>query len=78
MFLSRLTHRWDCKECWNQVAKHEDPQKDTEPAKKLKSNLTHASTWKALPEASSNKPIKQDMEASIIAFKRPLLTERVE
>ena len=45
---------------------HEDTQKDSEPAKYLKNNPTHLSTWKVLLPASSIRRIRQNMEASII------------
>ena len=57
---------------------HEDTQKDSEPAKHLKNNPTHSFTWKVLLPASSIRRIRQNMEASIIALKRPSLNERVE
>ena len=57
---------------------HEDTQKYSEPAKILKNNPTHSFTWKVLLPASSIRRIRQNMEASIIALKRPSLNERVE
>ena len=57
---------------------HEDTQKDSEPAKHLKNNLTHSFIWKVLLPASSIRRIRQNMEASMIALKRPSLNERVE
>ena len=57
---------------------HEDTQKDSEPVKHLKNNPTHSFTWKTLLPASSIRRIRQNMEASIIALKRPSLNERVE
>ena len=55
---------------------HEDTQKDSEPAKHLKND--HSFTWKFLLPASSIRCIRQNMEASIIALKRPSLNEQVE
>ena len=56
----------------------EDKQKDSEPAKYLKNNGTHSFTWKVLLLASSIRRIRQNMEASIIALKRPSLNEQAE
>ena len=55
--------------------KREDTQKDSEPAKHLKNNPTHSSTWKVFLPVSS---IRQNMEASIIVLKWPSINERVE
>ena len=57
---------------------HEDTQKYSELEKLLKNNPTHSFTWKVLLPASSIRRIRQNMEASIIALKRPSLNERVE
>ena len=57
---------------------HEDIQKDSEPVKHLKNNSTHSFTWKILLPASAIRRIRQNMEASIIALKRPSLNERAE
>ena len=58
--------------------KHEDTQKDSEPAKHLKNNLTYSFTWKVLLPASTSRHIRQNMEASIITLKQPSLNEQVE
>ena len=58
---------------------HEDTQEqDSEPAKHLKNNSTHSFTRKVLLPASSNRCIRQNMEALIIALKRPSLNKRAE
>ena len=58
---------------------HEDTQKDSEPAKYLQNSPTHSFTWKNLIiKASSNRHIRQNMEASIITLKQPSLNEQVE
>ena len=57
---------------------HEDTQKYSELEKLLKNNPTHSFTWKVLLPASSIRRIRQNMEASTIALKRPSLNERVE
>ena len=62
----------------NRWQEHKDTQKDSEPAKHLKNNPTYSFTWKVFLPASSNRLIKRDLEASIIAFKRPLLYKQFE
>ena len=57
---------------------HEDTQKDLDPAKHLKKNPTHSFTSKVLLPASSIRRIRQNVEASMIALKRPSLNERAE
>ena len=57
---------------------HEDTQKDSDPAKHLKKNPTHSFTSKVLLPASSIRRIRQNVEASMIALKRPSLNERAE
>ena len=54
---------------------YEDTQKDSEPTKHLKNNPTHSFIWKVLLLASSIRRIRQNMEASMIALKRPSLNE---
>ena len=48
---------------------HELIQKDSESVGHLKNNSTRSFIWKVFLPASSNKRIKQNMEASIIALK---------
>ena len=57
---------------------YEDTQKDSEPAKHLKNNPTHSFIWNVLLPVSSIRRIRQNMEASMIALKRPSLNERFE
>ena len=58
---------------------HEDTQEqDSELAKNLKNNSTHSFTRKVLLPASSNRRTRQNMEALIIALKRPSLNKRAE
>ena len=57
---------------------NEGTQKVLEPATYLKNNPTHSFIWKVLLPVSSIRRIKQNMEASIIALKRPSLNEPVE
>ena len=53
-------------------------QSEQQPAKHLKNNPAHSFTWKVLLPASSIRRIRQNMEASIIALKRPSLNEQVQ
>ena len=57
---------------------HEDRQKASESAKHLKNNPTNLFSWKVLLLASLNTCIRQNMEALIIALKRPSPNERVK
>lgn len=57
---------------------HEDRQKDSEPAKHLKSNPSHSFTLKLLLPDLSNRCIRQNMESSIIALKQPSLNQQVK
>ena len=57
---------------------HEDTKKDSEPARHLKNNQAHSFTWKVLLPGSSNARFRKNMEASIIALKRPSLNEQVK
>ena len=44
----------------------------------LKNNPIHSVTWKCLLPDSSDRWIRQKMEASIIVLKQPSLNKRVE
>ena len=57
---------------------HENTSKDSEPAKRLKENLSHKFSWKMLFAAPDNKCICKIIEASEIALKRPSLKEQIE
>ena len=57
---------------------HEDTQKNSKPAKHLKNNPAHSFTWKVILPVSSNRHIRQNMEASIIALKQPSPNGQVE
>ena len=57
---------------------HENICKDSEPAKHLKENLSHKFSWKVLFAEPVNKRIRNILEASEIALKRPSLNEQIE
>ena len=59
-------------------SEHNDIRKDSEPAKHLKDNINHFFTWNILMPASIKTRLRKNLEASIIAFKRPHLNEQLE
>ena len=58
MFLSRVIRWYTVRNFEIRWKEHEEPQKDSEPAKHLKNNPAHSFNWKDLP-ASSNRRIRQ-------------------
>ena len=56
---------------------HEDPRKESEPAKHLRSHPGHSFSWKVLLSAPANNHVRKIMKASIIALSRPTLNELV-
>ena len=50
----------------------------SEPSRHLKSNPTHAFTWKALITAPINDRVRRNLEASFIALGRPSLNEQID
>ena len=68
------THR-NARVRWNE---HENINKDSEPAKHLKDNLTHSFIWKILLPASLNFRQRKNLKASQIALKRPNLNNQVD
>ena len=57
---------------------HSDIKTISEPSRHLKSNPTHAFTWKALITAPINDRVKRNLEASFIALSRPSLNEQID
>ena len=47
---------------------HSNTNKISEPSRHLKSNLTHAFTWKVLMDAPINDRVRKNLEASFIAL----------
>ena len=50
----------------------------SEPSRYLKSNPTHAFTWKVLMNAPINDRARKNLEASFIALSRPSLNEQID
>ena len=59
-------------------SEHNNPIKDFEPAKHILNNLNHTFQWKVIMKAPSHLRTRQNLEAAIIATKRPKLNDRVE
>ena len=57
---------------------HLDINKISEPSRYLKSNLTHAFTWKVLITAPIIYCVMKDLDPSFIAFSRPSLNEQID
>ena len=57
---------------------HSDINKISEPSRHLKSNPTHAFTWKVLTTAPINDHAMKNLEASFIALSRPSLNEQID
>ena len=55
---------------------HNNPTKNSEPAKHLKSNIDHVFNWVILCMASKNCKVRRNLEASYIALLRPTLNEQ--
>ena len=50
----------------------------SEPSRHLKSNPTHAFTWKVLMTEPINNSVRKNLEASFIALRRPSLNEKID
>ena len=59
---------------WNE---HNNPTEKSEPARHIKSNIEHAFEWKVIMSAPLNKVTRRNLEAFLIALKRPALNEQV-
>ena len=57
-------------------AEHENTKKNSEPAKHLKKFPNHHFTWTIFSNAPENKPLRKNLEASIIALMRPSLNDQ--
>ena len=60
---------------WNE---HENPNKDSEPAKHLRKFPDHKFDWKILLTASVNAKLCKILESSMIALKQPSLNEQLD
>ena len=59
---------------WNE---HENPNKDSEPAKQLRDFPNHKFDWEILFVAPTNAKLHKILESSIITLKRPSLNEQL-
>ena len=57
---------------------HSGINKIFEPSRHLKSNPTHAFTWKVLMTAPINDRVRKNLEASFIALSRVSLNEQID
>ena len=57
-------------------SEHENPHKDSEPAKHLSKYPDHFFTWSILSSAPTNKSIRKNLEASFIGIKGPNLNDQ--
>ena len=60
---------------WNE---HENPNKDSEPAKHLRDFPDHKLYWKILLMALANTKLCKILESSIIALKKPSLNKQLD
>ena len=58
---------------WNE---HENPNKDSEPAKNLFQHPDHVLQWKVLMSVPMNNRKRKNLEAFFIAVKHPTLNEQ--
>ena len=57
---------------------HNDPRGSSEPAKHLYQNPTHSFTWTVFMNAPENTRVRKNLEASVVALKRPSLNNQME
>jgi len=57
---------------------HNDPRKNSEPAKHLYQNPNHSFTWSVIMSAPQNTRVRKNLEASLVALHRPSLNNQVE
>ena len=57
---------------------HSGINKTSEPSRHLKSNPTHAFTWKVLVVAPINDRVRKNLKVSFIALSRPSLNEQTD
>ena len=62
----------------NRWKEHNNIRKESDPAKHLQEYSSHYFSWKILLAAPSNTRQRKNLEASIIAIKRPKLNDQVE
>ena len=59
-------------------SEHEDPKGKSEPAVHLAENKGHCFTWKVIMNAPQNIRCRKNLEASIVAIRRPNLNNQVD
>ena len=57
---------------------HNDPRKDSEPARHLHAHIEHEFKWTILMTAPSSNRIRKNLEAGLIALKRLCLNEQLD
>ena len=57
---------------------HENPNKDSEPAKHLTKFPDHKFDWKILLTAYTNAKLRKILESSMIALKQPSLNKQLD
>ena len=60
---------------WNE---HNNPNQSSEPARHIKENIEHEFNWSILMPAPTNIRCRKNLEASLIALKKPSLNEQID
>ena len=57
-------------------SEHNNPNKDSEPARHIKENVDHQFEWKVLSHAPLNKALRKNLEAIFIGLIKPSLNKQ--